>query len=78
VSLPASMMVGLGGVVPQSLDEGHVLRCARRVEVSVGIMVAPSAGSVKLMWILTLKMARWFDGGDDSCSVYTRYSLSLC
>jgi hypothetical protein len=55
-----------------------VLRCARRVEAPVGAMVAPSTGSAKLMQIPTLKMDQWFDGGDDSCSMYTRYSLSVC
>jgi hypothetical protein len=32
VVLTASMMVGLDGVAPRSLDEGSVLRCARRKE----------------------------------------------
>jgi hypothetical protein len=30
------------------------------------------------MWILTLKIAWRFDGGDNFCSVYMRYSLSVC
>jgi hypothetical protein len=30
--LTASMTVGLGGVAPQSLDKGHMLRCSCREE----------------------------------------------
>jgi hypothetical protein len=36
VPLPASTMVGLGGMVPQCLDGGHGLRCARREEAPSG------------------------------------------
>jgi hypothetical protein len=38
VSLLASTIVGLGGVAPQSLDEGYELRCERREEMSSGVI----------------------------------------
>jgi hypothetical protein len=78
VPLPVSTAVGLGGVALRSNDEGHMLRCARREEATSGAMVVSSAGSTKFMRILTLKIARRFDDGDDICSVYMRYYLSVC
>jgi hypothetical protein len=46
VSLSVSKTVGLNGVVPWSLDGGHVLRCPRRAEVPSSIVVALVVGSV--------------------------------
>jgi hypothetical protein len=42
-----------------------------------GAMVAPMAGMTRFMQILTLKIARRFDGGDGFCSVCTRNSLRV-
>jgi hypothetical protein len=78
VLLTALTTVGLGGMVPRSLDGGRVRRCARREEALSGTMVAPSAGSTKFMRMITLKIAQWLDGSDDFCSVYIRYSLKVC
>jgi hypothetical protein len=60
------------------LDGGHGPRCARRHEALSGAMVASSAGPTKFMRILTMKIARRFDGGDDIYSVYMMCSLSVC
>jgi hypothetical protein len=57
-SLPASMMVGLGGVAPWSLDEGRVLRYARRVG-------APSSAMVALMVGLVRGFASIYHSGDE-------------
>jgi hypothetical protein len=46
VSLSVSMMVGLGGVVPWSLDGAHVLRCVRRAEAPSSAVLALVDGSV--------------------------------
>jgi hypothetical protein len=78
VSLFVLATMRLGGLVPRSLDEGHGLRCVRSEEALSGAMVASSAGWTKFMWILTMKISWRFDGGDDFCSVYMRYSLSVC
>jgi hypothetical protein len=78
MSLSVSTMVRLGGLVPRSLDGGHGLRCVRREEALSGAMVASSAGLAKFMRILTFKIAWRFVGGDDFCTVYMRYSLSVC
>jgi hypothetical protein len=78
VSLPMSTTVGLGGMAPRSLDGGHGMRCVRRKEALSGTMVVPSAESRIFMRILTIKIARRFDGGDDTSSVYMRCSLSFC
>jgi hypothetical protein len=78
VSLSVSTTVRLGGLVPRSLDGGYGLRCERREEALFGAMVTSSPGSAKFMKILTLKIAWRFDGGDDFCRVYMRYSLSVC
>jgi hypothetical protein len=78
VSLSMSTTVCLGGLVSRSLDGGHGLRCVRRKEAPSGTMVASSAGSTKFMRIFTMKIAWRFGGGDDLCSVYMRYSLSVC
>jgi hypothetical protein len=43
-----------------------VPRCVRGEKVLSGAMVASSVGSTKFMRILTLKIARRFDGGDES------------
>jgi hypothetical protein len=78
VSLSVSTTVCLGSLVPRSLDGGYGLRCEHREEALFGAMVASLAGSAKFMWILTLKIAWRFDGGDNFRSVYMRYSLSVC
>jgi hypothetical protein len=69
MSVPASMMMGLCGVVLWSLDGGCMLRCTRRQDAPSSAMVASSAGTENFMWILTLKMAWRFDGGEIFCSV---------
>jgi hypothetical protein len=56
-SLPTSMMVGLGDVAPWSLDEGRVLRYARRVG-------APSSAMVALMVGLVRGFASVYHSGD--------------
>jgi hypothetical protein len=74
VPLSSFTMVGLGGVAAWGRIGGSGLRARagrRRHKAS-------SAGSMKFMHILILKMAWWFDGGDDYCSVYIRCSLSVC
>jgi hypothetical protein len=72
-------MVGLGDVVSRSLDGGCRLRWARREEASSSAIVVSSAGSTKFLWILTLKIARRFVGGDDIYSVYMRRTrLRVC
>jgi hypothetical protein len=76
VPIPASTTLGLGGMAPRMLDRGQGLRCVHREEVPSGVMVASSAGSTKFMRILTMKIARRFDGGDDICSMCIRCSLS--
>jgi hypothetical protein len=78
VPLPMSTTVGLGGMVPRSLDGGHGMRCVHRKEAPSGTMVVPSAESRIFMRILTIKIAQRFDGGDDTSSVYMRCSLSFC
>jgi hypothetical protein len=78
VPIPALTTLGLGGMAPRCLDGGHGLRYARREEAPSGAMVASSVGSTKFMQILTMKIDRRFDGSDDICSVYIRYSLSVC
>jgi hypothetical protein len=78
VSLSMSTTVRLGGLVPRSLGGGHGLRCERMEKALSGAMVPSSAGSAKFMRILTLKIAWRFDGGDVFCSMYMRYSLSVC
>jgi hypothetical protein len=65
VSLPPSVTVGLGGVVPWSLDRGCVQRFARRDEASSDAMAVQLARSANVMQILTMKTARRFDVGDD-------------
>jgi hypothetical protein len=47
VSLSAPTTVGLGGMVPWSLDGGCVLRCARRAEALSSAVVALMVGSVR-------------------------------
>jgi hypothetical protein len=42
-----------------------------------GAMVASSVGSTKFMRILTMKIAWWFDGCDDICSMYMRCLLRV-
>jgi hypothetical protein len=49
----------------------------RGVVVLFGAMVAPMAGMIKFMQILTLKIAQRFDGGDGFCSVCMRHLLSV-
>jgi hypothetical protein len=49
----------------------------RRVVALFGAMVAPMAGTTRFMRILTLKIARRFDGGDGFYSVCMRYSLRV-
>jgi hypothetical protein len=49
----------------------------RRVVALFGAMVALMEGMIKFMRILTLKIARRFDGGDGFCSVCMRHSLSV-
>jgi hypothetical protein len=38
------------------------------------VMVALMVGTIKFMWIFTMKIARWFDEGDNFYSVCIRYS----
>jgi hypothetical protein len=66
--LTASMAVGLCSVALQSINGGRDLMCARMEEVLSGAMVASSAGFAKFVQILTMKIARRFDGGDNFCS----------
>jgi hypothetical protein len=47
ISLSTSTTVGLGGMVPWSLDGGRVLRCARRAEAPSSAVVALMVGSVR-------------------------------
>jgi hypothetical protein len=61
--------MGICGVALWSLDGGRMLRCARREDESSSPMVASSTGMENFMWILTLKMAWRFDGGEIFCSV---------
>jgi hypothetical protein len=67
-----------GGVAPRGLHGGRVLFDTSREEAPSGAMVASSAGSAKFMRILTMKIARWFNGCDDFYGVYTRCSLRVC
>ena len=65
-------------MVQRGLDVGRVMVVTRRVGALFGAVVASSAGPTKTMRILTLKIARWIEGGDSYCSVYTRCSLRVC
>ena len=74
----AMMVASFGGVAQRILGVRRVMMNSRRVEVLSGVVVASSAGLVKTIWILTMKIARRFDGGDNFYSVYTRCSLRVC
>jgi hypothetical protein len=59
VSLSMSTTVGLGGMVPWSLDGGRVLRCARRAEAPSSPVVALMVGSVRSsLRSITLEMGQ--------------------
>jgi hypothetical protein len=58
------MKAGLCHVVQRGLDGGHGLMDLRRAVVPSGVMVASTTGKMKIMHILILKMAWWFDGDD--------------
>jgi hypothetical protein len=49
----------------------------RRAVALSGAMVALMAGMTEFMRIFTMKIARWFDGGDGFCSVCMRHSLRV-
>jgi hypothetical protein len=56
-------MVSLGGMVQWSLVGGCVLMEECKVVVLFGVMEASMAGLARIMWIFTLKMGRWYNGG---------------
>jgi hypothetical protein len=56
-------------MAPWGLDGGRGIFDTCREEAPSGAMVASSARSAEFMWILTIKIARWFAGDDDFCSV---------
>jgi hypothetical protein len=60
-----------------SFGGGHVRMGALREETLFVVMVALTTGTRKFMWILTLKIARWFDEGDNFSSVCMRCSLRV-
>jgi hypothetical protein len=49
----------------------------RKAVALFGAMVASMAGMTEFMWILTLKIAWRFDGGDGFCSVYMRHLVRV-
>jgi ABC-type Fe3+-siderophore transport system permease subunit len=49
----------------------------RRVVGLFGAMAASMAGTIEFMRILIPKIARWFVGDDDFCSVCMRHSLKV-
>jgi hypothetical protein len=71
------MKAGICHVVQRGLDGGHGLMDLRRTVVPSGVMVASTTRKMKIMHILILKMAWWFDGDDGFCSECTRCSLRV-
>jgi hypothetical protein len=58
-------MTSFGGLVLRGLDGGHGIFSTCREEAPSGAMLASSTRSTKFMRILTMKIAWWFDRGDD-------------
>jgi hypothetical protein len=72
---PAMTISGLGGVAQRSLVDGRGLMDSRRVEALSCVMVTSTAGTMKIMLIFILRIARRFDGGDGFYFVCMRCSL---
>jgi hypothetical protein len=74
--------------VSSRVNDGGSWRCdaaesRRRTQAKVcalggGVMVVSSARSAKVMQIITMKIAWWFNRGDDIYSMYMRFSLNVC
>jgi hypothetical protein len=52
------MMSGLGGVGQRGLGDGRVLMDLRMLEALCGIMVTSTVGTMKIMLIFILRIAR--------------------
>ena len=74
----ASTSSKFGGMVQRGLGDECVLIDACRVVAPSGVVVASTAGLTKDMRIFDLRIARWFDGGDDVFSVCMSCSLRVC
>jgi hypothetical protein len=61
----------------RGLVVGRDLMVSRRLEVQYDIVVAPTAGMMKIMHICILNTSRWFDGSDGFCSEYIRCLLRV-
>jgi hypothetical protein len=69
------MAVGLSGMVQRGLGGRRMMMDACMVVALSGVVVVSTAGTGKIMRIFILKIARWFVGGDDFCSLCMRCSL---
>jgi hypothetical protein len=62
-------------MVQWSLSGRRVTMDTRREVALVDVVLA--SGTTKFMWKFILKIARWFDGGDDFYSMCMRYSYEF-